>query len=1083
MNTGPSRNLPRLLTVLALAIASWAPGPVCAQEYDPAAETQRLIAKASADLAKDKEVLAKVEADMKAVSKEFGEYNRMEEELNSIVAKCDMLDVNNRFKLILQLDVAIVTHVFVSKQKIAHGLAKAAGEFIKEAAKELVTEEATKYINEHWPGIWRDGNRRNVGQAIESSVRAVQEFNVALKMNYVAVETYVRRENAELAAKEGPLNGNLLILKHSQIIREKGTIAVNTLERLKAERLEQYKILAALKGTLEDEIRRLEADIRSWNRSLEIDGIYAKANKPSEGPVTLTFPTNVSYEFGEAASRMKEGWSKLETGQYNCGSYENNLWSAYAGAQSRKSELIGPYYQRAAAACAANGNACAAAYAAAAAAATRIEQAFDSSVGAANKEQNQKSKDIANGPLARFGSERKRWEELELDAVVWGEPMKLKMEGQHGDWLASAIWQYALARNAGSAIASRAYPMSARRIAESDTLFKTWLEDAQAVKDYYTRMQSFARNAANIGSGYASVADGLGNMLKPNIELWDCFRSRASSYNPALGNINSFRYEFDRLSHFLEAFRAVDKGGQDAGQQLSELAEKSLQDTTKLVEAFRSARSAREQADALVAASKALQPMRESGNLDVSGGRIPTYLSNYDINEPGLQALEQRIQKLTTPELLEAEALTQIPGMPGYSYKNVVLDQNGVQNLKESVKRMLAAIGTARDNYQTAYGELAKAEARLDATLATLRERFAPLFPEEVPYLLKDAVLAEYTEPEALLPLRLRFTIPPPQELPDSGLGSGALIERYAQLAERYHRLVDPHLPAARAARFAPSMEELYRKLQGESGKMLAMGPGPFRDASNRYSEQAYRLYQQANSEGNVLPKSRVATAYNLIIGMLSNIASTFYARERLANAEASLQGAIEGIRNFLGSPEQLGGPAMAQQWMDSIPATKNALEESVRSNATIQGLVKQLEAFLPALREAVYKVDPNTLARDTQAIQGMYQDFVSAYQGKNLPGLLRFLAPEWRTADGSDIRDMEDILRNSFRVFDEIVFKISNIRIQRVDAVYQVSYRSSLTGKSRRMQKNHNEESDVVDTVQMTSEGPRIVKTSGLLH
>ena len=69
----------------------------------------------------------------------------------------------------------------------------------------------------------------------------------------------------------------------------------------------------------------------------------------------------------------------------------------------------------------------------------------------------------------------------------------------------------------------------------------------------------------------------------------------------------------------------------------------------------------------------------------------------------------------------------------------------------------------------------------------------------------------------------LRDRIGPASVLPDSGLGSGPLIERYAALAERYHALVDPMMPVARANRYAPEMEEMLKKLQADSGRLSGL--------------------------------------------------------------------------------------------------------------------------------------------------------------------------------------------------------------------------------------------------------------------
>jgi hypothetical protein len=319
--------------------------------------------------------------------------------------------------------------------------------------------------------------------------------------------------------------------------------------------------------------------------------------------------------------------------------------------------------------------------------------------------------------------------------------------------------------------------------------------------------------------------------------------------------------------------------------------------------------------------------------------------------------------------------------------------------------------------------------------------------------------------------------------MPDSGLGSGPLIERYAVLAARYHALVDPMMPVARANRYAPDMEEILKKLQADAGRLDGLDNAAFSRESNRYSNEAYRLIVQAGNEGKVEPKSRINVAYGAIIGKLSEISGAYYQRQRLSRAQASLHSVIDGIKNFLANPDAMGGWQAAQGWMDSIGPAKSEVDVAVRNHPSIVPLMAQLDGFMDRLKVLASSVDAATLQRDMQAIQSMYVGFASAYQNRNLPGLISFLSSDWQAADGSTVYDLETTLSNSFRVFDSIVFKISGMNIQRTGTAYRVSYQAALIGRISRMQKSHEETSAVVDTVVITPDGPRIQKTTAMLH
>lgn len=112
--------------------------------------------------------------------------------------------------------------------------------------------------------------------------------------------------------------------------------------------------------------------------------------------------------------------------------------------------------------------------------------------------------------------------------------------------------------------------------------------------------------------------------------------------------------------------------------------------------------------------------------------------------------------------------------------------------------------------------------------------------------------------------------------------------------------------------------------------------------------------------------------------------------------------------------------------------------------------------------------------------IQAMYQAFAQAYEGKSLSTLVRFLARDWEAEDGTTRPELEQNLRNSFRVFDAIEFKVSGLTISRQGTQFQVSYTVRLVGRIRSMKAPHEEQTTVKDTVEVTPEGARIVKTSG---
>ncbi|MDZ4201318.1 MAG: hypothetical protein U1C96_04130 [Gallionella sp.] len=137
------------------------------------------------------------------------------------------------------------------------------------------------------------------------------------------------------------------------------------------------------------------------------------------------------------------------------------------------------------------------------------------------------------------------------------------------------------------------------------------------------------------------------------------------------------------------------------------------------------------------------------------------------------------------------------------------------------------------------------------------------------------------------------------------------------------------------------------------------------------------------------------------------------------------------------------------------------------------RALVEQARARLD---ELLPKTEP---VPDTAAIQQLYQDFINAYGRGDLRGLLGLLSPNWQGGDGSDIRDVEEYLSNSFRIFDRIQYRISGFSVQSAsEGRVQVSYSVRIIGENRRQRLNHEESSQVVEEVGLVAGKLAILRT-----
>lgn len=193
------------------------------------------------------------------------------------------------------------------------------------------------------------------------------------------------------------------------------------------------------------------------------------------------------------------------------------------------------------------------------------------------------------------------------------------------------------------------------------------------------------------------------------------------------------------------------------------------------------------------------------------------------------------------------------------------------------------------------------------------------------------------------------------------------------------------------------------------------------------------------------------------------------------------MQSAVAPVNN----PEKNQVMARLQNLIEGYPAAK---AEWQRKEAEARALYeRQMEEFRQR-QEAEIKAQR---ARDEQArqaeqtgaasVQQLFQDFASAYQARNLRSLMRFMTDGWKAADGSDLRDLEDVLDNSFRVFDRVTFVITGLNVQLSEGGrFKASYTATITGYISQMNIKHQETAQVEDIVVLTPGGPKIEATRG---
>ena len=107
------------------------------------------------------------------------------------------------------------------------------------------------------------------------------------------------------------------------------------------------------------------------------------------------------------------------------------------------------------------------------------------------------------------------------------------------------------------------------------------------------------------------------------------------------------------------------------------------------------------------------------------------------------------------------------------------------------------------------------------------------------------------------------------------------------------------------------------------------------------------------------------------------------------------------------------------------------------------------------------------------------YESFRQAYELRNESAIMAMIGDSWEAGDGTTLADLEGYLRNSFTVFDQITYKLSQLTYSWNGRAFTVSYDLTITGRNFRYNLKHEEKSTVQEEVALDSRGKlRIIRT-----
>lgn len=114
-----------------------------------------------------------------------------------------------------------------------------------------------------------------------------------------------------------------------------------------------------------------------------------------------------------------------------------------------------------------------------------------------------------------------------------------------------------------------------------------------------------------------------------------------------------------------------------------------------------------------------------------------------------------------------------------------------------------------------------------------------------------------------------------------------------------------------------------------------------------------------------------------------------------------------------------------------------------------------------------------------TAEAQAFYEKFRAAYEARNAAQVMALISPDWGAGgDDTTLEDLEENLRTNFRLYDEIRFSFSGLRVTQQGAALQACYDTVITSRIFKRNLKHEEKASVCDELREEGGKLRIART-----
>jgi hypothetical protein len=207
-----------------------------------------------------------------------------------------------------------------------------------------------------------------------------------------------------------------------------------------------------------------------------------------------------------------------------------------------------------------------------------------------------------------------------------------------------------------------------------------------------------------------------------------------------------------------------------------------------------------------------------------------------------------------------------------------------------------------------------------------------------------------------------------------------------------------------------------------------------------------------------------------------SPVAGMTQKEERKENADTEGQMPADDRRKSLGGRKPTGQPGDRQNAKQPLSGQNRDVVDQDPSGRS-QEKPGPMASLSPRLSEGMLAGENRS-----STVRNLYDRFKEAYESKNASGVIYCLSDQWESYDGGTLSDLQRHLWRTFRIFDQIQFKIQNMQISKIgESKYRVNYDAVITSRILKRNLKREEKSSIQEEVTIDDSGrAKITKTLG---